>query len=267
MTDPAYEAAEEMRQLLAVAQTALGEEAPFTFAGRRFTPAEVISVLAPYLTDARRERIDAVLAERTYTVAPVVEGLINTGNVSAVMRTAEALGFQAFHVITHEAHDDGVRYKTSDRTTQGADKWLDVWRWETPQACVDHLRADGYRIVVTHLDDRSVSIDAIDFTKKTALVFGNETDGVTPEMRALADQTCVVPMSGFTQSFNISVAAAVCLYHARQHRLARQGYHGDLTEARRELLRAVFYVKGIRHARHVLERAALQPQMEEDEQG
>lgn len=254
MTDPDREAAEAMQRLLASARTALGESAPFTFAGRRLTPAEVVAHLAPYLTESRLARIEAVLDERTYTVVPVVEGLINTGNVSAVMRTAEALGFQAFHVVTHEAHDDGVRYKTSPRTTQGADKWLDVWHWPTPKACIAHLKAQGYQVVVTHLDDRAVPLGKVDFTCPTALVFGNETDGVTEAMHALADRTCVVPMSGFTQSFNISVAAAVCLYHARQDRQGRQGFHGDLTDAQREMLRAVFYLKSVRRSHEILTR-------------
>jgi len=254
MTDPDLEAGEAMQRLLASARTALGEPEPFTFAGRRLTPAEVVAHLAPYLTESRRARIEAVLDERTYTVVPVVEGLINTGNVSAVMRTAEALGFQAFHVVTHEAHDDGVRYKTSPRTTQGADKWLDVWHWPTPEVCIAHLREAGYQVVVTHLDDRAVPLGEIDFTDPTALVFGNETDGVTEAMRVLADRTCIVPMSGFTQSFNISVAAAVCLYHARRDRLARQGFHGDLTGAQRETLRAVFYLKSVRRSREMLAR-------------
>ncbi len=255
MTDPAHEAAEAMQRLLASTQALREAPEPFTVAGTRLAPAQVIEILTPYLTEARMARIDAVLAGRTYTVAPVVEGLINTGNISAVMRTAEALGFQAFHIITHQEHDEGIRYKTSERTTQGADKWLDVWRWPSPQACVTHLKTQGYQIVVTHLDDRAVPIDTVNFTQKTALVFGNERDGVSEAMLALADRTCLVPMAGFTQSFNISVAAAVCLYHARQDRLARRGRHGDLSEAQREALRAFFYLKSVRSARQILTRA------------
>ena len=101
----------------------------------------------------------------------------------------------------------------------------------------------------------AVPINTIDFTQKTALVFGNERDGVSEAMLALADGTCLVPTAGFTQSFNISVAAAVCLYHARQDRLARQGYHGDLTDPQRETLRALFYLKSVRRARQILARA------------
>ena len=136
MTNTAREASEEMQRLLEAAQAGPDDAAAFTVAGQRLTPPQVIEILAPYLTEERRSRIDVVLAGRTYGVVPVVEGLINTGNVSAVMRTAEALGFQAFHIIMHDEHDEGIRYKTSGTHHAGGDKWLDVWRWPSPEACV-----------------------------------------------------------------------------------------------------------------------------------
>ena len=218
----------------------------FVVGGRRLAPEQITALLAPYLTPERRDRIERVLEGRTYTVATVVEGLVNTGNVSAVMRTAEGLGFGAFHVVTGD-----VRYKRSERTSQGADKWLDVWKWPTPAACAAYLRALGYRIAVTHLE-AAVPIDEVDFTQKTALVLGNEQAGVSDEMLALADVRCRVPMQGFVQSFNISVAAAVCLYHAYRDRLARQGFHGDLTGAERDALRAAYYLRSTRHAEALL---------------
>ena len=219
----------------------------FVFGGRRFEPGEIIARLEEFLTPERRGRIEDVLAARTYRVATVVEGIINMGNVSAVMRSAEALGFQPFHVIT-----GGDDFKDSKRTSQGAEKWLDVFQWTTPAECVKHLRGQGYRVVVTHLDETSVEIGKIDFSAKTALVFGNEKEGVSREMLALSDERCIIPISGFVQSFNISVAAAVALYHARQDRVARLGSHGDLTDAEIEELRAVFFLKSVRHARRIL---------------
>ncbi len=223
----------------------------FVFGGRRYEPLEIIERLTEFLTPDRRNRIEAVLAERTYGVATVVEGLVNVGNVSAVMRSAEAMGFQAFHVIT-----GGEAFKNSKRTSQGAEKWLDVFHWETPADCVAHLRGEGYRIVATHLDETSLGIDEIDFTQKTALIFGNENEGVSPEMVDLSDQRCIIPMSGFVQSFNISVAAAVAMYHARQDRLRRQDMHGDLSENDRNVLRAVYYLRSVKHAGLILEEVA-----------
>ncbi|MEZ4702303.1 MAG: RNA methyltransferase [Rhodothermales bacterium] len=206
-------------------------------------PAVVIERLSPFLTEPRKERIEHVLAGRTHTVATVVEGLINQGNISAVMRSAEALGFHRFHVIEAQGH-----FKRSSRTSQGADKWLDITRWETPDACVESLREAGYRIAVTHLSPDAVPIDTLDFTRKTALVLGNEQHGVSERMRELADTCCMIPMLGFTQSFNISVAAAVSLYHAFQDRVRRQGRQGDLTEAERDALRARYYALSVKNA-------------------
>lgn len=222
----------------------------FVFGGRRFRPEEIVTHLTPYVSAERARRIDAVLDGRTRTVVPVVEGLVNLGNVSAVMRTAEALGYQFFHVVT-----GGDSFKNSQRTTQGAEKWLDVFRWTAPQDCAAYLKDHGYRIAATHLDERSVTIDRLDFTQRTALVFGNERDGVSKAMLELADDHVIIPMSGFVQSFNISVAAAVALYHAYRNRMDRQGRHGDLTDAERAELRAVFYLRSVRRAEHLLAEA------------
>ncbi len=227
----------------------LMERFPVEVAGRMLGPEAVVRHLRPYVTARRRQRIDRVVAGRTYAVAPVVEGLANVGNVSAVLRTAEALGCQAVHVV-----ETGGRYKQSERTSRGAEKWLDLWRWSAPGACARHLKARGYRLVAMHLDAEAVPIDTIDFTQRTALVFGNERDGVSEAMRAACDLACVVPIGGFTESFNVSVAAAVALYHARQDRLARQGRHGDLSKAEQAALRADFYLRSVGRAEAILRR-------------
>ncbi len=211
------------------------------------TPADIISLLTPFLSPERMARLSDVVQQRTQTVVTVIEGLINLGNVSAVMRSAEALGFHKFHIIEGDA-----AFKNSNRTSQGADKWLDVTKWSTPQACIPALQAQGYNVVATHLDETAVNIDQIDFTKPTALVFGNEADGVSPELLELADQRCIIPMAGFVQSFNISVAAAVALYHAYHDRMSRQGFHGDLDEAKREALLASYCYRSVNHADNIL---------------
>jgi len=207
------------------------------------SPDVIVAWLQPYLTERRRQRIEQVLDGRTYTVLPVVEGLANTGNVSAVMRSAEALGYQGFGIIKGQVQ----KYKTSERTTQGADKWLDVWTWPTAAEAVPALKAAGYRIVATALEEAD-PIDTFDFTVPTALVFGNEVEGVSRELLAMADARCVIPIVGFTQSFNISVAAAIALYHAQRDRLARQGRHGDLSPEWKAMLRAVFYLRSVQKA-------------------
>jgi len=237
-----------MQQLLHRAQGG-----PVPEAVQSLSPEAIVAHLRPYLTERRQGRIDAVIEGRTDTVVPVVEGIVNTGNVSAVMRSAEALGFHRFHVITN-ASDDDTQFKTSQRTSQGADKWLDVQVWEKPERCVAQLHDAGYRVVVTHLDADAVPIGELDFTQRTALVFGNERDGASEALVEAADATCIIPMEGFTQSFNISVAAAVALYHARADRLQRQGSHGDLSPKAQQELRAIYYLKSVNHAGDILAR-------------
>jgi tRNA (guanosine-2'-O-)-methyltransferase len=202
------------------------------------------------MTERRLERIRSVVAERTRTVVPVVEGLVNTGNVSAVMRSAEALGYQDLHVV----RGDNERYKHSKRTTQGAQHWLDVWRWQEADRCVTHFHERGYRVVAMHLDADARPIDRLDFTRPTALVFGNEAEGVSAAMRSAVDQTVMIPITGFTESFNVSVAAALGLYHARQDRLRRQGAHADLSPDAQHRLIARFCLRSVSHAKKILAR-------------
>lgn len=218
---------------------------------RWLSPKDIIRALEPQLTEERRQRIDEILIGRTYDVVPVVEGVINTGNVSAVMRTAEGLGFQPFHVIRND-----VPFKHSSRTTQGAQKWLDVHMWNTTPECIDYLKASGYTVVVTALTEHAVPLEEVDFTRKTALVFGNEAKGCSETMLELADQTCILPSPGFVQSYNISVAAAMSLYAAYAARVRAFGTNGNLDENECERLRADFYFRSVRNASTILERWA-----------
>jgi tRNA (guanosine-2'-O-)-methyltransferase len=193
-------------------------------------------------------RIEEVLANRTTTVVPVIEGVYDLGNVSAVIRSSEALGYQSVHVV-----ESSEEFKSSPRTTQGSDKWLDITRWDKSRDCVAHLKKLGYRVVVTHLE-ASMPLDDIDFTTPAALVFGNEANGVSDEMLAAADGRCIIPMLGFVESFNVSVAAAVALYHAYRQRLSRLGSHGDLDSGTRAFLRARFYMKSVKEPEAILTR-------------
>lgn len=223
----------------------------FVFGGRRFRSEEITEQLRGFLTDERAARIEEVLASRTRTVTPVVEGIVNMGNVSAVMRSAEALGYQDFHVIT-----DGQSFKNSKRTSQGAEKWLDVFQWDTALDCIEHLKESGYRILTTHLGTGSDPVERFDYTERTAVVFGNERDGVSEEMLRLTDATVILPIEGFVQSYNISVAGALTLYHAYRDRIARRGHQGDLSRDELDELRAVYYLRSVRRAPEILRKAA-----------
>ena len=239
----------EMKRLLAPGRGTSRDPGWFRFGNRTLTPQEVLDLLEPYVTPERTERIDEVLADRTRSLAVVVEGVVDTGNIAAVMRTADGFGVQEFHAI-----DTAGTYKHSKRTAQGSQKWLDRRRWSATGPCVEYLRAAGYTIVAAHVDERAVPIEEVDFSVPTALVFGNELEGLSSEMLEAADVTTVIPITGFVQSFNLSVAAAVSLYRARTDRLERLGYHGDMDQEDQLRTRAVFVMKSVKHHRKIVMR-------------
>ncbi len=212
-------------------------------------PSEfVIDTLDEFVSVNRKARIDQVLLNRTNSLVTVIEGLHNSGNISAVMRSAEGMGFHEFHII-----ENGEYFKKSSRTSQGADKWLDCLRWKDTLGCFEHLKSKGYQIVVTELGAET-SIEEVDFTKKTALVFGNEARGVSDDAKNMADVRCMLPMDGFVESYNISVAAALCLQHAAYFRKNALGRNGDLSDRDREELKALYYYQSVRSADRILER-------------
>lgn len=179
------------------------------FAGKFYSQEDVIQAFSDDVTPHRLARIEEVVARRSLGVVTVLEDIYDRGNASAVMRSAEAFGFIDFHLIqTHP------RFKKANRVTKGADKWLNVKKWTSTKSCIEALRNEGRKIYVTHLDEKSKSIYDLDWTVPAALVLGNEKDGVSQEMIGLADDCFVVPMAGFVQSFNISVAGALCLHYA-----------------------------------------------------
>lgn len=127
------------------------------------------------------------------------------------------------------------------------------YRWDTTEQCFDYLRQEGYRIVVADLGEVATAAWDVDLTGRCAVVFGNELEGLTDAAREGADAVVTVPMSGFTESFNISVAAALVLYEVmNQHRM-HNGSHGDLSPESRDRIRAVWYAKSVSNVRALVE--------------
>lgn len=216
----------------------------YEYGGRTLNAAQLLELLAPHLTDDRQERIRTAVEHRTCNIVPVLENIYDRGNISAVLRSAEAMGFQCAHII-----ELNERFKNANRVSQGADKWLDVERWKSTRDCTRELKCRGYQILATHLDSRARPIGEMDFSIPTAIVFGNEADGISPEMIEEADQTVIIPMNGFVQSFNISVAAAISMYHAHSAR----GGRGDLTDAEKLILRAEFSLRSSKNPERMVE--------------
>lgn len=197
----------------------------------------VLRYIGPLLTAERRQKIDRVVAGRNFDTAVVLEGIYDRGNISAVMRTAEGLGFANFHVIETQE-----KFKEANRVTQGADKWVEVKKWKQTKDCVLALKQQGYKICVTTLE-ASKPLAEVDFSGKTAMVLGNEKDGASREIIEAADERIIIPMPGFVQSFNISVAGALCLYHIMQDRKHRRGSNADLSPKEQDILKALYYLR------------------------
>ena len=166
-------------------------------------------------TDRRGQRIAEVLAHRQPTLTVVLENVHDPHNVAAVLRSCDAVGVLALHMVyTVEAPPARLA-----RTTSGsANKWIEVVRHDSIEGCYARLHGEGKRIVVTALDGGSVDLHHQDFVEPVAVVFGNEQRGASTEAVELADGTVFIPMMGMVESLNISVACAVTLYEAMRQR-------------------------------------------------
>jgi tRNA (guanosine-2'-O-)-methyltransferase len=212
----------------------------------KVSAADVLTHVYPLLTADRKTKIERVAAGRCFDISVVLESIYDRGNISAVMRTAEGLGFSSFHVI-----ETFEKFKNANRVTQGADKWVETKKWKSTSDFIKFAKSNGIRICVTSLN-AAKPIHEVDFTKPLALVLGNEKDGVSQEILEAADERVIIPMPGFVQSFNISVAGALCLYQIYQDRLKRLGKVEDVTPEQVEILKAHYALRTLDSAEDIL---------------
>lgn len=205
------------------------------------SPREIIELLRPHVTEARFERISQVAAHRTLDVVPVLDRLADPHNTSAILRSCDAFGIHRVDVV---AHDRG--FLGSHKVARGTDRWLDLRLHETPDACVAALHEDGYRIFVADMQGEHTP-ETLAEIPKVAVVFGNERYGVGRPLRELADGTYRVPMVGFVESLNVSVAAAVTLYTLTRAKARPQ------TEEEREAITARLLLGTVHEAERVVD--------------
>lgn len=163
------------------------------------------------MTPERHDKLIQVLSKRQPDLTVVLENVFDPHNISAVMRTCDAVGVQEVFILNNRI----PRHKKwGARSSSSAAKWLTVYQFEDPEACFSALRNKYSRILTTHLSSDAVSLHEIDMTEPIALVFGNEHSGVSDDIRAMADGNFIIPQVGIIRSLNISVACAVTLYEA-----------------------------------------------------
>ncbi len=205
--------------------------------------------LAQFLTDARRARMDHVLDGRVRTVTVVLENLYDPHNISAVLRTCEGLGIQDVHVV-----ETKHGFKFSSGVTRGCEKWLTIHRHRDPETAIRLLHEQGFEVLVADQRPGTPRVERLDPLRRRAFWMGAEHAGPSTVARELADGTYGIPMAGFTESFNVSVAAAVTLYTARSRWEEATGREGDLTPAEREALRLQWLKRQIHGADDILAR-------------
>ncbi len=174
------------------------------------------------MTPERKQRLISVLNKRQGNITVVLENVFDPHNISAVMRTCDAVGLQDIYILNTKI----PRHKKwGAKSSSSAAKWLTVHQYDDAALCFAELRKKYAKILTTHLSSDAIALHQIDFTESIALVFGNEHSGVSDEIRALADGNFIIPQVGIIQSLNISVACAVTLYEAFRQKYVAGHYN------------------------------------------
>ena len=209
---------------------------------------ELLTYLEHFITEERKERFLQVINARTNHFTVAMEDVFQMHNTSAVVRTCEVFGVQQAHSI------EGRFGKRLDaKIAMGAQKWVDVFRYNDTQSCIDALRAQGYQIVATTPHKDAYFLNDFDISKKSAFFFGTEKEGLSEQVLSQADTYLKIPMVGFTESLNISVAVAIVLQQLTD-KLRRNQVAWQLTDEERLSTLINWTKKSIRNVKDVLKR-------------
>ena len=196
----------------------------------------LLDFLSQFITDERKDRFEEVLAWRTRQITVVLEDIFQPHNASAVLRSCDLTGIQDIHII-----ENNYTFDINPDVVMGSTKWLNIHRYNgmefnTP-AAIDRLKSEGYQIVATCPHQNDFTPDTLPLDQPVALVFGTEKTGITDYVMEHADKYVKIPMYGFTESYNISVSAALLMYTLthRLHEMTDVDWH--LTEDEKQMVR------------------------------
>ena len=164
--------------------------------------------------EKRLQRIENTLAHKQPTLQVFLDDVHSSQNLSAILRSCDGVGVLDLYYHT----SDNLDLRIHKTITQGAHRWVNSTRMDTTERIkfLKEKQKEGYQLVVTHLSAESVSYQELDYTKPTVFVLGNEKEGVSEKVIALADEVIIIPMRGMVQSLNVSVATALLLYEAQR---------------------------------------------------
>lgn len=204
---------------------------------------ELIDYLSQFVSDTRKEKFEQVLNYRTRHITIALEDLYQPHNASAVLRSCDIFGIQDIHIIENKH-----AYTVNKDIAMGSPKWLNIHKYRKEEDntldCINKLKAKGYRIVATSLHEKGYEIKDLPVDKPLALFFGTELTGISETVQQNADDFVMIPMYGFTESFNISVSAALCL-HTMVTKLHNTDVDWHLSEEEKDELRLNWLRKSI----------------------
>ena len=210
----------------------------------------VTEFLSSFITEHKRDLIETVLAQRTKFITVVLEDIYQPQNASAVVRTADCFGIQEVHVI-----EGRNTYDPNPQVLQGSGKWVDIIKHNgatnNTAACFTKLKEQGYRLIGTTPHREGISLPDFNISQPVALVFGTEETGLSDYALEHVDDFLRIPMYGFTESFNLSVSAAICLSQLTSN-LYKSDLDWELSEETRSDLRLAWYKKIVRRSESLI---------------
>jgi len=211
---------------------------------------KLLAYLQPMITPQRFSRFKEVLNRRTKDLVVVLEDIYQGHNASAIIRTCDGYGIQYVYAI-----ENRNLFKPNDEIALGADKWVNIIHFQGEKAieqAYHKLRKEGKKIIATAFTSDAINLREIEISSPVALVFGTEKEGLTQEAIELADMRCVIPMEGFTTSFNVSVSAAISLEIVTQ-KMEKAGFKRGLPEEEKKRLLVEWILKTISNPEEILE--------------
>ncbi len=210
------------------------------------TKKQFFDFLSGYLTENRRKLFDQVIQYRTRHITVVLEDIYQPHNASAVLRSADLTGIQDIHII-----ENRNRYEVNPEVAMGSSKWLNLIKYNEKEnntiEAYRALRQAGYRIVATTPHKQDQTLEEIPLEGKMALVFGTELKGLSETAIAQADEYLRIPMYGFTESYNISVSAALSLFTLTE-RLRKSTVPWQLSEMEKLDILVEWAKRSVKHA-------------------
>jgi tRNA (guanosine-2'-O-)-methyltransferase len=209
---------------------------------------QLLEHLLSFLTERRKNLFEEVISKRTRHFTIATEDVYQLHNTSAVMRSCDVFGIQDLHVI-----EEKVSKKIDREIAMGAQKWVNIDRHNSTKECIDNLKENGYQIIATTPHNNSAELKDFDISKKSAFFFGKEKEGLSDIVLDAADGYLKIPMYGFTESLNISVAAAIIL-QTLVSKLKDSNIDWELSEQEKNQIRLHWVKMSIKSSTKIIER-------------